>query len=181
VPKGGSGYLGIGLDDADDGGALVTKVEAKSAAEKAGLKVNDVIVGVAGKEIANAAGLIETVGAYKPGDTVTLKLRRGDDEKEVTATLGTRPPAGKSRGDFQNNLGSELSKRRTGFPTVLQHDTIIRPQDCGGPLVDLDGHVVGINIARAGRVMSYATPAEVVQPLLADLMSGKLAPPKNGK
>jgi serine protease Do len=177
VPKGGSGYLGIGLADADGGGALITKVEGKSAAEKAGLKEKDVIVAVSDKEIVNAEGLILTVGGYKPGDTITLKLKRGEEEKEVKATLGKRPP-GQSRGDFQNNLGSRLSKRRTGFPTVLQHDTVINPEDCGGPLVDLDGNVVGINIARAGRVMSYATPAEVVQPLLADLMSGKLPPPK---
>src|SRR5262249_9509487 len=35
-----------------------------------------------------------------------------------------------------------------------------------------------INVARAGRTESYAIPSEVVRPLLPDLMSGKLAPPK---
>ncbi|HYT87875.1 MAG TPA: trypsin-like peptidase domain-containing protein [Gemmataceae bacterium] len=180
IPKGGSGYLGIGLADADGGGALINKVEAKSAAEKAGLKEKDVIVAVGNKEIVNAEALILNVSGHKPGDTITLKLKRGEEEMEVKATLGKRPP-NQARADFQNNLGSRLSKRRTGFPTVLQHDTVINPEDCGGPLVDLDGNVVGINIARAGRVMSYATPAEVIQPLLADLMSGKLAPPKDGK
>ena len=42
--------------------------------------------------------------------------------------------------------------------------------------MDLDGKVVGINIARAGRVASYALPGEVVWPLLDELKSGKLAP-----
>jgi serine protease Do len=70
-------------------------------------------------------------------------------------------------------MGSELSQRRAGFPVVLQHDGVIRPTDCGGPLVDLDGRVVGINIARAGRVESYAVPSEAVIPLLGDLMAGK--------
>jgi len=40
----------------------------------------------------------------------------------------------------------------------------------------LDGQVIGINIARAGRVESYGIPTEALTPLLADLMSGKLSP-----
>src|SRR5262249_54405804 len=46
----------------------------------------------------------------------------------------------------------------------------------GGPLVDLDGKAVGINIARAGRVESFAVPSDTVLALLPDLKSGKLAP-----
>jgi serine protease Do len=42
--------------------------------------------------------------------------------------------------------------------------------------VDLDGKVIGINIARAGRTESYAAPTEAVLPLLYDLLSGKLPP-----
>jgi serine protease Do len=82
-----------------------------------------------------------------------------------------------SRADFQNNMGSRLSDKRTGFPNVLQHDTVLSPADCGGPLVDLDGKAVGVNIARAGRTESYAVPTESVLPLLFDLASGKLTPP----
>ena len=155
-------------------------METKSAAEQAGLKAKDVILAIEGKGVLSAEALILAVQHYKPGETIKLKLQRGDKDIEIAATLGKRP-ASQTRGDFQNSMGSVLSKRRSGFPTVLQHDTVIRPEDCGGPLVDLDGNVVGLNIARAGRVMSYATPAEVVRPLLADLMSGKLPPPKNGK
>jgi len=59
-------------------------------------------------------------------------------------------------------MGSTLSDRRDGFPEFFQHDTVIKPQDCGGPLVDLEGKAVGINIARAGRTESYAIPTESV-------------------
>ena len=62
------------------------------------------------------------------------------------------------RSDFQNSLGGKLSVRRFGFPLAFQHDTVLRPSDCGGPVVDLDGRVVGFNIARAGRTESYALP-----------------------
>jgi serine protease Do len=52
----------------------------------------------------------------------------------------------------------------------------LKPSDCGGPVVDLDGRTIGINIARAGRVESYAIPAAAVRSMIADLESGKLAP-----
>ena len=74
-------------------------------------------------------------------------------------------------------MGSALSSRRVGYSTILQHDSVVRPADCGGPIVDLDGHVIGINICRAGRTESWAVPSEVVEAVLADLKSGKLAPP----
>ena len=95
-------------------------------------------------------------------------------EEEVRVTLSKRPQA--LLGNPQERMGSSLSNRRGGFPTILQHDTVVRPVDCGGPLVDLDGKVIGVNICRAGRTESYAVPVEAVQKLLPELMSGRLAP-----
>src|SRR5207253_2964782 len=104
-----------------------------------------------------------------------VRIKRGKEDKDLKATLGKRPPD-MSRADFQTNMGSKLSDNRTGFPNILQHDTVLNPRDCGGRLVDLDGKAVGINIARAGRVESYAIPSDTVLALLPDLKSGKLAP-----
>jgi serine protease Do len=145
------------------------------AAEKAGLKVNDCIIAADGKPIDSPDDLINLLLTRKPGDVIELKVKRGEEELELKATLGKRP-ASANRGDMQNRLGSELSRRRTGFPTILQHDAVIKPSDCGGPVVNLDGKTIGINIARAGRTESYAIPTEAIRPLLKDLMSGKLAP-----
>ena len=78
-------------------------------------------------------------------------------------------------------MGGALSLRNANFPAVLQHDTVLTPAMVGGPLVTLDGTAVGINIARAGRVESYALPADVVTALLPDLKSGKLAPKRQDK
>jgi serine protease Do len=174
-PRANSGYLGIGL--ADDPVAKIGTVEPGGAAAKAGLKVGDVVLSVGGTETPDAETLIRTVQRFNAGDTIELKVRRAEEELTLKATLGKRP-ANIDRGEIQNNLGSKLSKLRTGYPNILQHDTVLEPTDCGSPLVDLDGRVVGINISRAGRVETYAIPAEVVRPLLADLMSGKLAPNK---
>ncbi|HXG08705.1 MAG TPA: PDZ domain-containing protein [Gemmataceae bacterium] len=170
------GYLGVGLDPEAEG-ARISQVMPGSAAEKAGLKVNDIILAVDGEEVRDVDSLIALLQRHKPGDVVNLTVKRGDQELEMKATLGKRP-ASANRADFQNSLGSELSKRRTGFPTILQHDAVIKPADCGGPLVDLDGRVVGINIARAGRTESYAIPSETVQSLLGQLMPEKITAPR---
>ena len=176
VPPATSGFLGITLGDSTDGGAVIAEVAKGSAADKAGLEPGDIVLSIAGQKIANADRLVRTIQRYKVGESVALKIRRGKDEKEMKATLAKRPANMVNRGDMMNAMGSELSQRRSGFPVILQHDTIIKPKDCGGPLVDLDGKAVGINVARAGRTESYAIPAEVVVALLVDLKSGKLAP-----
>lgn len=159
-------------------GAYIREVTKDSAADKAGLKVKDVVVRLGDETIRDVDALMGHLRRTKPGEEIKLRVVRDGKEIDLKATLGKRPnsPFGADRGDFQNRMGSTLSERRGGFPVILQHDTVLKPQECGGPLVDLDGNIIGINIARAGRTESYAIPSETVQPLLADLMSGKLAP-----
>jgi len=169
------GYLGITLANGD-GAPKIDKVEPTSAAARAGLKPGDVVLAVRGRKVPDAERLVGAIMGLEAGVVVKLKIKRGDEEKEVTATLGKRPTAARSRGDIQNAMGSKLSGRRAGFPVILQHDTVIKDTDCGGPVVGLDGKAVGINIARAGRTESYAIPSDKVRALLADLRSGKLAP-----
>ncbi len=174
-PATNGGFLGIGL--ANEGpGAVVSEVQPNTAAARAGLKVNDVILAVSGKKIADGETLVLTLGRFKPGDVVKLKVRRGEEEIKLEAKLGKRPANAFQRGEFQNNLGSKLSAVRYGFPTILQHDGVVAPEDCGGPLVDLDGHVIGINICRAGRTETWAVPSEVIRSVLPDLLAGRLPP-----
>ena len=175
--KSPSGILGVLIEN-DTQGARIDQVMPDSAAEKAGLQVNDVIALFNGTKVEGRDALISKVKVLRPGTQVRLSVVRGDEKLSIRATLGDRnkvDPSAK-RGNFQNSLGGELSQRRAGFPSVLQHDTILRPEQCGGPIVDLDGKVVGINIARAGRVESYALPVSVIQPLISQFIAGKLSP-----
>jgi S1-C subfamily serine protease len=48
-------------------------------------------------------------------------------------------------------------------------------------LVDLDGKAIGINIARASRVSTYALPSRLVKRVLADLKSSSKSPATAGK
>ena len=166
-------YLGVGVTG-DGDAAKVERVWRDSPADKAGVKINDKILSIQGKAVTDRDTLVAVLGTLKPGDVAKIKLVRDGKEMEVEAKL-ERSSTQPGRAD-QNQMGSELSNRRTGFPTYFQHDTVIKPKDCGGPICDLEGHVLGINIARAGRVESYSIPTEFITPLLADLKSGKLAP-----
>lgn len=168
-----SGYLGVGLAEGE-GGAKIIGVMKGSPADRAGLKVEDVVIEADGKKVLDNESLVNRIQRHRPGDVVTMKVRRGKMNLELKAKLGRLPRA--MLGNPQERMGNALSNRRGGFPTILQHDTVLKPAECGGPLVDLDGKVVGINIARAGRTESYAVPAEAVMTLLGDLKSGKLKP-----
>jgi S1-C subfamily serine protease len=53
-----------------------------------------------------------------------------------------------------------FSGRRFELGRVIIHDTPIGVDECGGPLVNLRGQVVGVNIARALRVASCAIASE---------------------
>jgi serine protease Do len=64
---------------------------------------------------------------------------------------------------------SPRSKRRDGFPAVFTHDGQVRPEQCGGPVVDLEGRVVGLNIARADATRTLAIPADVLKKVVARL------------
>jgi serine protease Do len=170
----GPPYLGISV--AQEGTAVkITSVAPRSAASRAGLLVDDLILSIQGTPIPDQDALAALLATLKVGDSITIKLVRQGKEMELKATLEQRGPGPPGRPD-QNLMGSELSGRRTGFPTYFQSDTVIRPKDCGGPICDLEGRVLGINIARAGRVESYSIPTEAILPLLGDLMSGKLSP-----
>jgi serine protease Do len=171
------GYLGIQLD-LDYAGVKVQEVVKDAPAQKAGLKADDLILSINGQKVENADEFLAVLTRHAAGAVVTLKVERGTEETELKITLGQRPgtKGGKSRGELQNSMGSKLSDRRTGYPHILQHDSVLLPGDCGGPLVNLDGKTVGINVSRAGRTESYAIPTEVVRPLLERLKAGSKTP-----
>lgn len=181
------GYLGVYPEDEKDTegkliGARISKLSPGGAAEKAGLKAEDVIVEMNGTAIDSQQTMRDLLGSLSGGDVVALKVKRKGEPKSFKVTLGSDISAKERDMNTLGSVnGSTLSGRRTGFPQVLQTDLVIDAKDCGGPVVDLDGNVLGINIARAGRVETWVLPSEVIRPLLADFKAGKYAPPSAAK
>ncbi len=61
---------------------------------------------------------------------------------------------------------------------MLQHDLPLSPIDMGSPLLDLEGHVIGINIARVDRVTTFALPSEIFWPAVQEWLKADRNPPK---
>jgi serine protease Do len=72
-------------------GALVSAVEPKSPADKAGVKTGDIILAVDGRTIENSIDLPRMIGETRPGTTVNLKVWRQGETRELNASLGEAP------------------------------------------------------------------------------------------
>jgi len=89
-------YIGIGGIDINEPlakqndlviGVYVKTIDNFSAAEKAGLKIGDVIIEADGTKITTMDELNEIKNKHKIGDKMTLKVNRDGKEKEITLTL----------------------------------------------------------------------------------------------
>jgi putative serine protease PepD len=86
-------YLGVALaaEASDDGGVAVEEVTAGGPADDAGLRTGDVIVAIAGDEVASPDEVRAAIDSRNPGDAVEVRIRRGGDERTVRVELGERP------------------------------------------------------------------------------------------
>ena len=174
---GKAGFLGVFLEDANRGVKIARLVE-KGAAEAAGLKQGDVIFEIDGTTVKASSDLSGLIRGRTAGTDVKLKVSRGDKTMDFKATLLGRPANPTSgRLERMNQMSGRMSERRGGFPEVLQHDIPMDPSECGGPLVELNGTCLGINVSRSGRIRTYAIPASDVQAMLKTV-SAPAAPAK---
>ncbi len=169
------GVLGVQLSD-EKTGAKVTFVVPSSPAFRAGLQTGDLIVRAGDQRIKDSQSFDHLIHKFAPGDSVNVVVLRQNHEVTVRAVLGRLMGSQVSRGYWMNRMSGRMSQRRAGFPQALQHDTVLEPEMCGGPVVNLAGQAIGLNIARAGRVETYAVPADVVKTLIRELRSGKAVP-----
>ncbi|HZZ79046.1 MAG TPA: PDZ domain-containing protein, partial [Gemmataceae bacterium] len=89
-------YLGIQVDDTSSG-LLVIAIMKKSAALKAGLRPQDHLLYLNGQRIASGDHLMQILAERRPGDTITLTVRRGNDEHDIKLTLQSREETGDYR------------------------------------------------------------------------------------
>lgn len=169
------GFLGISFPQTGSD-ARIGKVIPRSGAAQAGLKANDVITKVDNKPVTDREALLRILRWTKPDQKIKLRVERNGKVLDVPATLGPYPPAGLM--SPQQTMGGAVSDRRTGFESIIQHDSTLQPHQCGGPALNADGEAVGINISRAGRVESYILPADLVQTAIARLMTMQVKTPK---
>lgn len=163
-------FIGVDLDEKHTGaGARIKGVSDGSPAKLAGLKVGDVILSLGKEAIGGMFELKNRLLAFKPGDLADLKIQRDGKEEQVAVTLAPRsemPEFPRERLDVMERMGGDISRVRSGFPQVLETDMFLKPNEAGGPVVDLDGNFVGVTLARASRVRSFIIPAASLAGLL---------------
>ena len=69
-------------------GAEVVVVQKGSPAEKAGIRLGDVVVAVDGQAIKDGTDLTTKLAQHQPGEKVTLSIYRGGRKQDVDVTLG---------------------------------------------------------------------------------------------
>jgi Do/DeqQ family serine protease len=76
----------------DARGVIVSQVQPKSAAERAGLRRGDVILALNGNVVSDPNSFRNEIAGTPPGRTVTLKILREGSEQELRPTLGEFTP-----------------------------------------------------------------------------------------
>ncbi|MFO0782968.1 MAG: trypsin-like peptidase domain-containing protein [Phycisphaerales bacterium] len=160
--------LGVGLKPArgSAGGSVeIAAVMENSGAQEAGLQVGDVLLRVDGTPMVSPDSAAAPLRQRAPGDVVEVEYMRGTAKRKAKVRLQRflmeRGPG---------NVGAELSRRSTGFGPVIQHDGIVPAEAMGAPILDTQGRVVGLNIARADRAKTYALRSTTVKEALAELL-----------
>ena len=131
-------FLGVVLNDISpelreyfgapkDTGVLVASVEDNSPADKAGLRVGDVVVAVEGKDIDSAWDLRSTLKGKKEGDTARIDVLRGRSRQTLTATLIERDFGPRIRVGNLAEFGERLGET---FNSPEWHARVERFQNC---------------------------------------------------
>ena len=96
------GWIGVGVQDINKElaesfklptakGVLITQIERGSPADKAGVKLGDVLMSVNGKPVGDTTTMLNLVAALRPGEQARVRVARNLEETELTVTIGRRP------------------------------------------------------------------------------------------
>ena len=168
--------LGVRLELTPDRtqGAMVASIVDGGGADRAGIEIGDIIQTVDGKSYSKRDDVLDKLRSLQAGQFVELGIVR--DERPIKITAQMMDLANSLFDSTEMEVNGHISARATGFQNVIQHDTVLQPHQCGGPIVDVEGNVVGLNIARNGRVASLAFHSRSLEPTIRDMLSSAGGP-----
>ena len=175
------GFIGIQAAEGD-GGVLIARLVSGGAAEQAGLEENDIITSLDNERVEDPISFGGLIRGRKAGEEVRVGYLREGEPGELKVTLKERKIRDSVQDDPRMKLSlGRLSEKTGGYPDVIQHDIPLPPELCGGPLFNLNGKCVGVNVSRAGRTKTYAIPADEIVEVLEIKMMKKSRPDANAK
>ena len=142
------GWLGVGIQDVDralaesfgldkPAGALISQVEPGGPAEKAGVRVGDVVIEFDGQPVNESADLPHIVGMVKPGTRSAMKVIREGKKTDLRITVGELESA--------DDEGSVAQASATGGRIGLVIDDLDQQQKAQ---LRINGGVVVREVAR---------------------------------
>ena len=160
--------LGVSFDSrlAD---LVIKEVFNGGAAARAELRRGDRVVRFRGEYLSSFSQLVSIIRRSRVDEPVNIEVER--DGRSIRRTIRL----GEWADPELSSLHGSRNFRRSGFATAVRHDSVMDAEDAGGPVVNVDGEVVGINLARAERTASYLLPAERAQEVVRRLMSSRAA------
>jgi S1-C subfamily serine protease len=108
--QGMTGELAAGLGLNKSEGALVSGVTPGGAADKAGIKRGDVILGYQGRPVIDTNSFRNEIAATRPGTTIDLQVLRDGKTSEMKATLAENDAANSARRGSEDREGESASK-----------------------------------------------------------------------
>ena len=140
----------------------ITELSPNGSAVLAGLQVGDELSRIDGTAVTSLTAVGDLLLARQPGDWISIDAERTMKQFSVQAQLQHDPGQQFEKTEFLDGRTGRVSRRHSGFQSVLQHAIALEPTACGGPLFDFDGHLIAINIARRARESTLAIPIKDV-------------------
>lgn len=125
-------YFGVGLQDIDRNlaeayglsrpqGALVTRIAPDSPAQKAGLRMGDVVLTFNGQNIVHASDLMTAISQAKPNDGFKLTVQRNKQSHTLQGKFDHSPTelTPTDKGDDKMRLGIRLKELTAGENAML--------------------------------------------------------------
>ncbi|WP_067149507.1 S1C family serine protease [Pseudotamlana agarivorans] len=130
------------------------------AAKLAGLNRGDIIIKFDDTKIESSEDRISFLKTTQVNQKIKVTVLRDGEEKEVEATLLKE----NEKRIRNRHIGYDLdiSERKYDFTRAFTHDMPIEVNETGTPVVDINGDVIGINIAKENRTSSFVIPLNVV-------------------
>jgi S1-C subfamily serine protease len=86
-------FLGVSVGNVESGqaGALIAEVTPGSAADTAGIEVDDLVISIDGVQVQRGSDLAAQVQTHRPGTSVEIVLIRDGEQLAFDVTLDQRP------------------------------------------------------------------------------------------
>ncbi len=152
-------------------GVKIEDVRPDTGAAAAGIRAGEVIREVNRRPISGLLELQNALRTTSPGEVIEILAETEDGETIYQVTLGDSselaiPHFSNPRLRQMERMGGAVSNVSSSFSRVVQTDMRPKPDQIGGPVVDLQGRVVGVTMARADRTRSFMMSAQAIMDLL---------------